>query len=806
MKHEEQPKPAKTGNFSENIPQFFKDAHNWVCWRFLEVDGRRTKPPTDAQGRKVSVTDPKNFMSFGDALAAYQGNDALDGIGFALTPDAGLCCIDLDHCFNEGRLLTQAWMVLRDLGPTYVERSPSGEGLHVWIKASLPNDMGGRRFKTPDGAEVEAYAHGRYMTMTGNRFEVAGYPHHPQVEAKQAEVEALISRLEAARQSPPPAAPSAPQRPAPSPTVGEPRPPVDGGQARPLAGDWRNIALDFAPIGVEDEKLIARIFASAQGEKFKALYLDGDITGYASQSDADLALASIIAWWAKGDTRQTCRIFTSSKLAGRDKWLNRRGDDYAARTIATALKQRDGSTLAGDFGAIPPTAPQPGIDAAQAPTYLADTARAAWEAQRARLAKEEQAAREEAANALADAILANAQAATDRTEEPPPIRYIINPQLSDDTGVAFLVGPGGGGKSFQALIRCIAIASGRPIGKAHQTEVTAPALFFSLEDPPKVLQRRYFHTIAAIEEHYGPFTAGQLAALDANLYRLPVRGQMGALMELDGKGNPRPTNDYHAVRKIIERTRPVLVVLDTMSRALGVDEQSNNHAAQWIAALERILFDFPDTIFQIVGHTGKPNGKGNQEEKADDPLSLRGASAFAWNARAVENYTRASDRERKFLGMESDTEVFKLTLPKHNYTRNLDGPIYFWRDAHGVPIEIDTETMKNANAQKAYDDAVRAVPVIAQAWQAKGGPLNKKKWERNTGQDLTDPAKPKPGREQLAHKTLTGYGITFDQVETAIAEAISRGYVRAVEGERTNGRGKPPIVIEFDHLPPELDE
>ena len=802
MKHEEQPKPAKTGNFSENIPQFFKDAQNWVCWRFLEVNGRRTKPPTDAQGRKVSVTDPKNFMSFGDALAAYQGNDALDGIGFALTPDAGLCCIDLDHCFNEGRLLTQAWMVLRDLGPTYVERSPSGEGLHVWIKASLPNGMGGRRFKTPDGAEVEIYNHGRFLTMTGNRFEVAGYPHHPQVEAKQAEVEALISRLEAARQTPPPAAPSAPQRPATSPTVGQAPPPVDGGQARPLAGGWQSVALDYGPPTNDDLYILHRMMNHPdKGEKITRLWR-GEATAtdyHGDDSGADMALLNHLAFWTRGDARSMCRLFTASKMGERDKW---RREDYARRTIARALEENAGQAASlQDLGGYAP----PGIDAAQAPTYLADTARGAWEAQRARLAEEEQAAREEAANALADAILANAQAATDRTEEPPPIRYIINPQLTDDTGVAFLVGPGGGGKSFQALIRCIAIASGRPIGKAHQTEVTAPALFFSLEDPPKVLQRRYFHTIAAIEEHYGPFTAGQLAALDANLYRLPVRGQMGALMELDGKGNPRPTNDYHAVRKIIERTSPVLVVLDTMSRALGVDEQSNNHAAQWIAALERILFDYPETIFMIVGHTGKP-GKGNQEEKADDPLSLRGASAFAWNARAVENYTKASDRERKFLGMESDNEVFKLTLPKHNYTPNLDGPIFFWRDAHGVPIEIDAEAMKNAKAQKAYDDAVRAVPVIAQAWEAKGRKLVKRDWVKRLGVDMTEPAKPKPGPEQIAHDALIKCGIISDQVESVIAEAIRRGYVKTVEGERKGKRGPAPLVVEFVELPPDVDD
>ena len=372
---------AKGANLA-NIPQAFRDAAQWVCWRFHEVDGRRTKPPTDAKGRKVSATDPKNFMSFAEALAAYQGGATVDGIGFALIPNGGLCCIDIDHCFNEGRLLTQAWMVLKDIGPTYVEKSPSGEGLHVWIKADLPDGMGGRRFKTPDGAEVEIYNHGRFLTMTGKRFEVAGYPHHPHVEAKQAEVNALIARLEAARQSPPPAAPapsSDAQRPTSTASTGGETPPPVGASPRP---DWRGIALDFDPIGVEDEKLIAAILATPyDGAKFKALQYEGDVSFYGGdESRADLGLLDILAKWTRGDTRQMCRIFTSSKLAAREKTETR--DDYVARTIATALVRRDGTIWN-------PDAPPPGMDAAGTP-YLADTARAADAAQ----AREEREERE----------------------------------------------------------------------------------------------------------------------------------------------------------------------------------------------------------------------------------------------------------------------------------------------------------------------------------------------------------------------------------------------------------------------------
>ena len=748
MSLKRQQKSADTDNFFANIPQDLRDAVNWVCWQFKKVDGKIKKVPTDQAGKAIDFTNPEKFLAFNDALAAFRNNSNLDGIGFAMTPKDGLCCIDLDHCFDEGgRLLTQAWMILKDIGPTYVERSPSGQGLHIWTKASV---IDGRRFKTPDGAEVEIYGEGRYMTITGNRYECAGYPHHPHIEEKQAHVEALIARMDAAKATPTTAS-----------TVG-------GKGSRDA---WKSVVLDYGPLTDEDRSILDNLSRHWKWREIEPLW-HGNLSEYIGpdgkpdESKADMALAAKLAWWAMFESARLCRMFTASALGRRPKW---RREDYARRTIWRALQNSA-------------SAPPPG----EPPPYLADTAKAAEETQARR------------GERLADAILQGRQAATDRTEEPPPIKYIINPQLSEDTGVALLVGPGGSGKSFQALIRCIAIASGRPIGKAHRTEVTAPACFFSLEDPPNVLKRRYYHTIAAIEETFGAFTTGQLAALDANLYRFPVRGQMGALMELDGKGNPRPTEHYHALRNIIERIRPAYIVLDTMSRALGIDENSNAHAAQWITALEEILFDHPGTVFQIVGHTGK----GNQDGKDEDPLSIRGASAFAWNARAEETYVKAGARELKLLGLDGeDGDVFKLTAVKYNYTARLE-PVYFRRNEHGVPIEIDTETMKLAEARANYEAAILAVPELARAWEAKGGPLNRRNWERRSGEDLTDPAKPKPGREQLAHDALTRKGISFDQVAQVIAEAISRGYVEAVEIKEEGRKGRAPVCIKFLTLPP----
>jgi primase-polymerase (primpol)-like protein len=88
-----------------------------------------------------------------------------DGIGFVLNGD-GIVCMDLDHCLVAGRVAAWAAPVLKAVPRTYIEVSPSGEGLHVWGTGRLPR---GRVIGVP-GGRVELYGSGRYLTVTGQRF------------------------------------------------------------------------------------------------------------------------------------------------------------------------------------------------------------------------------------------------------------------------------------------------------------------------------------------------------------------------------------------------------------------------------------------------------------------------------------------------------------------------------------------------------------------------------------------------------------------------------------------------------------
>ena len=88
---------------------------------------------------------------------------------------------------------------------------------------------------------------------------------------------------------------------------------------------------------LDDDGVIAHASASESGDKFKALYEGRWEEGYDSQSDADMALVSILAFWCGNVEEQIDRIFRTSGLM-RDKWDRMTGDStYGQITIRNAV-------------------------------------------------------------------------------------------------------------------------------------------------------------------------------------------------------------------------------------------------------------------------------------------------------------------------------------------------------------------------------------------------------------------------------------------------------------------------------------
>lgn len=135
-----------------------------------ELTGRRRwvrrderKAPRTLDGGFASVSAPETWVSHAEAAASKAGM----GLGYVLAEGDGIVCIDLDHCFGSGGLAPWARAILDRCPSTFTEVSPSGDGLHVWGRGQLEH---GRRMRRGDTA-VEVYGQGRYVAMTGRRFE-----------------------------------------------------------------------------------------------------------------------------------------------------------------------------------------------------------------------------------------------------------------------------------------------------------------------------------------------------------------------------------------------------------------------------------------------------------------------------------------------------------------------------------------------------------------------------------------------------------------------------------------------------------
>ena len=119
--------------------------------RWVRADGKR---PVMVDGSAASSTNPATWASFAEVQSG-----AGDGFGVVLD-GSGLGCYDFDDCFDGGVLKPAVRDFIAGIAYpiVYVERSVSGNGLHVFVEAE--KQRGFRR----DG--VEFYSWGRFIRMT----------------------------------------------------------------------------------------------------------------------------------------------------------------------------------------------------------------------------------------------------------------------------------------------------------------------------------------------------------------------------------------------------------------------------------------------------------------------------------------------------------------------------------------------------------------------------------------------------------------------------------------------------------------
>ena len=272
----------------EKLPQELKDYPYFCGWKYETHNGRMTKVPKSIKGHNADNSNLADFCSFDDIM---QQVDSFDGIGIAITGD--IAAIDIDHCIEDGKLSDLAEEITGKL-ESYTEISPSGKGIRIIGKTSGFSYDKEKYYINNRRCGLEVYAardKGQFATITGNALN----------DKPVRDITEVLTEI------------------------------LDGYMLRPTVARPES-RIDAPGSFLTDEEVIMKASAAVNGEKFRSLYA-GDITGYPSQSEAELAFMTTLAFWCGGDEEQMERIYLGSGLY-REKW-NRA--DYRNATISKAL-------------------------------------------------------------------------------------------------------------------------------------------------------------------------------------------------------------------------------------------------------------------------------------------------------------------------------------------------------------------------------------------------------------------------------------------------------------------------------------
>lgn len=267
-----------------SIPEWLRIRPHWVLWGRDGTYGTEYyKAPVQARtGRAASSTNADTWVSFADAVAAYQ-RGGYAGVGIVLTD--GLIGVDIDDCVGtDGELSPLAREIIGD-GDTYTELSPSGTGVKLLTLA--PVDSKGGKVQG-----LEIYTSGRYFTVTGHVL------HHGTPSAGGAFARALgaLARLKAPVQA-------LPQRVIPSMFRRSEGAPPDADERRrryaerAAADELRNVAT--AGDGTRNNTL------NAVAYRLGRFVADGALDGH--QVQAELLAAATSAGLPAGEADKTIR-------------------------------------------------------------------------------------------------------------------------------------------------------------------------------------------------------------------------------------------------------------------------------------------------------------------------------------------------------------------------------------------------------------------------------------------------------------------------------------------------------------------
>ena len=273
------------------VPDEMKARPNWVVvktWWNAEK-GKYNKRPVNCnsdKGEYAESDNPETWTTFDNALK-YLKEKGGTTVAYALDGKDNISCIDLDHCYDEnGQPSALAKEVLSKCGKTYVEKSVSGNGLHIFGKTS---GMDIRTF-SKDG-DLEFYQKEHFIAMTGDG---SGYSRLESFDTP--EMKELLSRKCEKRE------------------------------------EWKGVCKGVNGLStMTDRDVVEKASNAKNGDKFKRLYAGEDLQN--NHSNSDMSLMNLIAYWCNGDKEQMLRIFATSGLFRPNK-----SPDYYEGTAIKALR------------------------------------------------------------------------------------------------------------------------------------------------------------------------------------------------------------------------------------------------------------------------------------------------------------------------------------------------------------------------------------------------------------------------------------------------------------------------------------
>lgn len=290
-------------NFNE-IPAELKALPQWILWKLETRNGKQTKVPCQVTGEMAQANNRRTWSTFATAVKFYLEGD-YDGIGFVFSRQDNYIGIDIDKCVVDGKTNAFATEIIDTLD-SYTEFSPSGNGIHIIIKGSLPQSvLGTGRKNTKHGLEI--YSYGRFFTFTGNR------ENSNDVYDRTDELAEVFEQY------------------------------FDDSD---IQGRVNLAEFEKDEIKISNEALWERMFRSKNGDEIRSMY-NGNLIND-DHSATDLALCNHLAFWTGKSATRMDAMFRETSLI-RDKWdvihFSDTNETYGERTIGVAISSTSTTIL-----------------------------------------------------------------------------------------------------------------------------------------------------------------------------------------------------------------------------------------------------------------------------------------------------------------------------------------------------------------------------------------------------------------------------------------------------------------------------